>query len=62
MRMKKTYLQPWAVVLKISTASIATASGDDTTQEEVHDETIDGDKAWSRPRGYHNKEWDDEEG
>ena len=63
MRMKKTYLEPMAVVLNISTASMIAVSGNfivgETTNEEVHDETIDGGDAWSRRR--HRDIWDYDE-
>jgi len=62
-RMKKTYLQPWTVVLNISTTSMIAVSGNftegDTTQETIHDETIDGGDAWSRRK---NRDlWEDDE-
>jgi hypothetical protein len=63
MRMKKTYLEPLAVVLNISTASMIAVSGNfivgETTNEEVHDETIDGGDAWSRSK--HRGIWDYDE-
>jgi len=61
--MKKTYLQPLAVVLRISTASMIAVSGNftegDTKNEDIHDETIDGGDAWSRRKG--RSIWDDNE-
>lgn len=63
--MKKTYLQPLAVVLNISTASMIAVSGNftegNTTQEPIHDETIDGGNAWSRRRNRDVWDCDEEE-
>jgi hypothetical protein len=59
--MKKTYMQPLAVVLGITTASIVAATGDDTTTENVHDTEIDGEDAWSRRQQHRRNDWDEEE-
>lgn len=60
--MKKEYKSPWSVVSAFTTDSMITASGDDTIQETVSDETtIDGDDAWSRRKSHYSKVWDDEE-
>ena len=63
--MKKTYLQPLAVVLNLSTASMIAVSGKftegDTKNEDIHDETIDGGNAWSRRKSRDVWDYDDEE-
>ena len=52
MSMKKTYVEPMVEVLYVSTDSMIAVSGNfiegETTTETVHDETIDGNNAWSR--------------
>lgn len=61
--MKRTYLQPLMNVLAIRTSTIIAVSGNftegDTTEEPIHDETIDGGDAWSRYKNYNI--WDNDE-
>jgi hypothetical protein len=58
--MKKTYLQPMAVVMNIATAPIAVLSNPEI-KESIYNDEIDGDKAWSRRRKNRRNAWDDEE-
>lgn len=59
--MKKTYLQPMAEALPISTELTLAVSGKfvegETTEVDVHGEEINGGDAWSRRRI--RDEWDD---
>ena len=61
--MKRTYLQPLAEVLDISTDSMIAVSGNftegETITETIHDGTIDGGDAWSRHT--HHDLWENDE-